>query len=319
MREGGKQLHALSLLSALSLWQQLAAGVLLDHHALSLPDCIPVVQAERKPASLPPTYLASGVLIVCVARSLLRALKRIRDRRHENFRVVSSPCKFRRLSSPLNPQPGNGGEARNFFLQLLSKMPNTLKLVRNDVRRRRTMTDNTQHRVANLMTLWEAAFLKLPLAGAKWGWGVGKEQEVVEAAWKGYDAWVRLANTQVDDLYQAPLVGELTVRFLDMSLRWQRFGTALADAFFAGLWPAVGLPTSAAMQALTEESRSLTARLKAQDAHIQILHKELRSLAADSPIQRKRRASRVGLDASLKAVPEKMNGHRPSTFPTASI
>lgn len=181
------------------------------------------------------------------------------------------------------------------------------------------MTEKTQHNVANLTSLWEAAFFELPLAGAKWGWGVGKEQEVAEAAWKGYDAWVRLANAQVNDLYRDPLVGDLAGRFLDTSLRWQRFGSALADAFFAGLWPAVGLPTATAMQALTEESRSLTARLKAQDAHIQILHKELRSLTADLPTQRKRRPSSARLDASLKALPAKMNGHRPVAFPEASV
>lgn len=181
------------------------------------------------------------------------------------------------------------------------------------------MTEKTQHRVANLTSLWKAAFLELPFAGTKWGWGVGKEQEVTEAAWKGYDAWVRLANTQVDDLYRDPLVGELAVRFLDTSLRWQRFGTAVADAFFAGLWPTVGLPTAAAMQELTEESRSLTARLKAQDAHIQALHKELISLSADQPVRRKRRASGRGLNASLKAASAKMNGHQAGTFPTTSI
>jgi hypothetical protein len=181
------------------------------------------------------------------------------------------------------------------------------------------MTEETQHRVANLTSLWKAAFLELPLAGAKWGWGVGKEQEVAEAAWKGYDAWIRLANTQVDDLYRDPLVGELVVRFVDTSLRWQRFGTALADAFFAGLWPAVGLPTSAAMQALTEESRSLTARLKAQEAHIQVLHRELRSLTTDLPARRKGRTPNRGIGTSLKTSPSKMNGHQTSTFPTASI
>jgi len=181
------------------------------------------------------------------------------------------------------------------------------------------MTEKTQHHVANLTTLWEAAFFELPIAGAKWGWGVGKEQEVAEAAWKGYDAWVRMANVQVDELYRDPLVGALAVRFLDRSLRWQRFGSALTDAFFAGLWPAVGLPTAAAVQALTEESRSLTARLKAQDAHIQTLHEELRLLTADLPTQRKRRASSTRLDASLKALPAKMNGHRPVAFPEASV
>src|SRR5713226_8365932 len=140
------------------------------------------------------------------------------------------------------------------------------------------MAEKTQHTAANLMTMWEAAFFEFPIAGVKWGWGVGKEQEVAEAAWKGYDAWVRLANAQVDELYRNPLFGDLAARFLDRGLRWQRFSNVLADTFFAGLWPAVGLPTAAAVQALPEELRSLTVRLKAQDAQIHALRAEFRVL-----------------------------------------
>jgi hypothetical protein len=180
------------------------------------------------------------------------------------------------------------------------------------------MAEKTQHSTANLMAMWQAACVEFPIAGAKWGWGIGKEQEAAEAAWKGYDAWVQLANAQVDELYQNRLFGDLAARSLDRVLRWQRLSNALADAFFSGLWPVVGLPTAAAVQALTEEIRPLTARLEAQDTQIQALRKELRSLAADLPTQKKRRAPPAKLDRPLKTVPAKMNRHRMVTFPTAS-
>jgi hypothetical protein len=168
--------------------------------------------------------------------------------------------------------------------------------------------------------MYQATCFELPLAGAKWGWGVGKEYEVVEAAWKGYDAWVRLTSTSIDGLYRDSLFGEVAVRSLDSVLRWQRLSQALVSAAFAGLWPAVGLPTAAAVQALHEEIQSLAARFKAQDAQLQTLRAELRELSVDLPAQRKRksRAPSARLDASLKAMPARMNGHRIVTLPTAS-
>lgn len=180
------------------------------------------------------------------------------------------------------------------------------------------MAEQARHTVADLMTMYKATFFELPLAGTQWVWGVGKEQEAAEAAWKGYDAWVRLASTAIDELYRNSLFGEIAARALDRSLRWQRLSNVLADAFFGGLWPAVGLPTAAAVQALHGEVQVLTTRLKAQDAQIQALRTELRVLITDLPAHRKRRAPSAKLDAPLNTLPGKMNGHRTVASPTAS-
>jgi hypothetical protein len=178
------------------------------------------------------------------------------------------------------------------------------------------MAEQARHTGADLMTMYQATFFDLPMAGTKWAWGVGKEQEATEAAWKGYDAWVRLASASTDGLYRNSLFGDIMARALDRGLRWQRLSNAWAGAFFGGLWPVVGLPTAAAVQALQEGVQSLTARLTAQDLQIQALRKEVRTLTADLPTQRKRRASSSRLNAQLKALPAKMNGHQTSTFPT---
>jgi len=180
------------------------------------------------------------------------------------------------------------------------------------------MAEQAQHTAADLMTMYKATFFDLPLAGTQWAWGVGKEQEAAEATWKGYDAWVRLASTSIDELYRNSLFGEIAARTLDSSLRWQRFSNAWAGAFFGGLWPVVGLPTAAAVQALQEGVQSLTARLRSQEAQIQALRTEVRSLTTDLPTQRKRRAPSARLDAQLKTLPAKMNGHQTSAFPTTS-
>jgi hypothetical protein len=180
------------------------------------------------------------------------------------------------------------------------------------------MVEQAQRNEADLMTMYKATFFELPMAGTKWAWGVGKEQEAAAVVWKGYDAWARLASTSIDELYRNSLFGEFMARALDRGLRWQRLSQALAGAVFGGLWPVVGLPTADAVQALQEGVQSLSARLMAQDAQIRALRTELRSLTADLPTQRKRKAPSARLDASLKVLPAKMNGHQTSTFPTPS-
>jgi hypothetical protein len=181
------------------------------------------------------------------------------------------------------------------------------------------MEEQAQRHVTDLMTIYQATFIDLPLAGAKWSWGGGLEREVAQAAWRGYDAWVRLASASIDKLYKNSLFVYIAINVLDRSLRWRRLSQTLAGAFFAGLWPAVGLPTATVVQALTEELQSLTARLNAQDLQIQALREELRSLTVDSVVQRRRRAvPHDRIDASLKAWSRKTNGHRTVASPTVS-
>lgn len=176
------------------------------------------------------------------------------------------------------------------------------------------MADNTDQRREDLLTMYKATLFDLPLAGARWGWGMGEEKEVVEAVWKGYDAGVRLASASIDDLYRDPAVGDLMARSIDGWLRWQRLSQAMAGAFFATLWPAVGLPTAAAVQALYEELRSVDTRLNAQDAVLQTVRAELRSLtAALLPTQRKESKVHTELAEQLAAMPARRNSHETAT------
>jgi hypothetical protein len=140
------------------------------------------------------------------------------------------------------------------------------------------MADKTTQRAKYLLTMYKAALFDFPLAGATWGLVMGQEKKIVEATWKGYDAWVRLASTSIDDLYSSPLFGEVLARSLDRWLRWQRLNQVTVGTFFAALWPAVGLPTAEAVQALHEEISSLDIRLQAQDATTQTLRGDLRAL-----------------------------------------
>ena len=128
----------------------------------------------------------------------------------------------------------------------------------------------------DLATLYKTFFFDLPLAGIRWGTGVGSEQETTTAAWKGYDAGIRLATTSLDTLTRTPLFGEMTARSLDLMVRSQHVSNALTGAFFAGLWQTVGLPTAAETQSLRVEMQTLREEVRAlQDpAAIQVKKKQ---------------------------------------------
>ena len=118
------------------------------------------------------------------------------------------------------------------------------------------------HGVEDFVTVYQTFFFDLPVVGAKWGLGIGEEKELTETAWKGYDAWVRLTTATIANLSRMPVFGEVVARSFDAMLRWQRLSNALVGASFAGLWPAVGLPTAAAVQGLREELHSAATDLR---------------------------------------------------------
>ncbi|HXZ88269.1 MAG TPA: hypothetical protein VEF07_06835 [Candidatus Binataceae bacterium] len=103
------------------------------------------------------------------------------------------------------------------------------------------------------MRFCEAAWFDLPLAAAGRIAGSVDEKSLSEAGWKAYEAWVGLANEAANRLYANPAFGEATGRAFETALKLQRVGDALASAFFANLWPALGLPTQSQINALRDE------------------------------------------------------------------
>lgn len=87
------------------------------------------------------------------------------------------------------------------------------------------------------------------------------QKSVQQAGWKAYDSWVRMTNEATNALYAEPLVIEVTSRTLETGLRWQRVGSAMAEAFFSALWPAVGLPTAEEVSGLRGEVRAMRDQL----------------------------------------------------------
>jgi len=100
--------------------------------------------------------------------------------------------------------------------------------------------------------------------------GQSGEQQLQQAGWKAYDAWMELLAESANGLYASPEVGASVGRSMESSLKWQRLGSAMTGAFFAALWPAVGLPSAAELTELRAEVGALrddlaVARLEAEE------------------------------------------------------
>lgn len=120
------------------------------------------------------------------------------------------------------------------------------------------MNDEKAQSVKDLLTLYKAIFLELPVAGSKLGLGIARDNnELEQAAWKTYDTWVRLATYSTNRLFTNPFLGASLGRSLPGFLQLQWLTNSIAGAFFAGLLSAVGLPTSSEVKAVRNELQGL--------------------------------------------------------------
>ena len=109
--------------------------------------------------------------------------------------------------------------------------------------------------VDELTMFYEAAF-DLPAAAARRVLA-DDEHSFIEAGWKAYDSWVRLANGAANQIYASRAFGEAAGRAFETVLGLRRLNDAVAPAFFESLWSALGLPTAGSVEALHEEVRAL--------------------------------------------------------------
>ena len=134
-------------------------------------------------------------------------------------------------------------------------------------------------------TAYKSFFFDLPMASLKWRLGVGEEKDAATAAWKGYDASVRMATAAIDALYRNPLFSDTFSRTLSTLLRWQQVGNTVNSTVFTSLWKTMGVPTAAELQGLSEQLRGLEQRLPrlANKKDVQTLLDQVRALEARLP------------------------------------
>jgi hypothetical protein len=118
----------------------------------------------------------------------------------------------------------------------------------------------------NLADFAEASLIDLPIAAAKRLARRGSELELNEAGWKAYDGLISIVNQATSDLYSSRRFGAFAGRSTELGLRVQRLNQALAGAFFATLWPALGLPSAQEVEALREDVRGLRGEVRAAAA-----------------------------------------------------
>lgn len=112
----------------------------------------------------------------------------------------------------------------------------------------------------------QAFWLELPAAAARNFAGNGGGEELRDASWKAYDAWISLTNEATNQLYENPSLGSVAGRTMETALRIQQAGSALASAFFGNLWPAVGLPTREEIEGLRTEIAALRHEVTAPES-----------------------------------------------------
>ena len=109
------------------------------------------------------------------------------------------------------------------------------------------------------------------------------EASLSDVAWRAYDSVVGLTKVTTNGLFTNATVGQVLGTSIDMMLRWQRFNTAVAGAFFTALWPAVGLPTGsevaqvrADIRGLREELRTAVIEAETNEDYARELHEAVR-------------------------------------------
>ncbi len=110
--------------------------------------------------------------------------------------------------------------------------------------------------------LAEATLIDLPLLAMGRLFDRTFSDELRKARWKAYDAGVAITTELTNRLYTSRRVGRVSSRVLDTSLKVQRLADAASGAFFAALWPVVGLPTASEMRRLTDQVESLREQLR---------------------------------------------------------
>jgi hypothetical protein len=141
----------------------------------------------------------------------------------------------------------------------------------------------------------------------------GIDRQLHEIGWKAYDTVVGASNNATNRVLTSPAVGQVLGSAIDAMLRWQRFNAAVAGAFFAALWPAVGLPSATEVEAIRSDVRSMREELR--DAIAERDSKE--DFASELHVAI--RESIVSQRADDESAARKTDGHTPAAVDPASI
>jgi len=133
----------------------------------------------------------------------------------------------------------------------------------------KTNTNGVTTRVATsplaqtLADVAEASLVDLPLATMRRLLGRADDLDMNLVGWKAYDGVISITNQANDALLSSPRLAAALSRASELALQWQRVSQSIAGAFFATLWPNVGLPTAKEIDALKAEVHGMREELRA--------------------------------------------------------
>ncbi|HVA77044.1 MAG TPA: hypothetical protein VNF27_04070 [Candidatus Binataceae bacterium] len=121
--------------------------------------------------------------------------------------------------------------------------------------------DTLSKGMRSMVDFAEAIMIDLPIAAAKRLLARTDERELNEAGWKAYDAVVQVANNATSRVYSNSAFGRAAAGAMEFAVRVQRLNVALSGAIFANLWPAIGLPAAAEVEAIRQEVSALRSEI----------------------------------------------------------
>ncbi|MGE0821335.1 MAG: hypothetical protein AB7G75_24475 [Candidatus Binatia bacterium] len=119
----------------------------------------------------------------------------------------------------------------------------------------------TPQNLEDVMKVYKALVVDLPLAGTRWALGLGTDKKTAQTMWTGYDAGVRLATAAVDSLYRSQSLSEIVGTSVNQMFRWQQLGSTLTNAVTTSVWKSLGLPTATEVRTLRDHVHTLEVQL----------------------------------------------------------
>jgi hypothetical protein len=114
-----------------------------------------------------------------------------------------------------------------------------------------------------LFALAEVALVDLPAAVTLRAFKAEKEGELQKAGWKAYEAATGVVTDLTNRAYANRPIASFGARIIERSLRTQRVVDAFTGAFFAALWPSIGLPMATDIEALRRDVKALREEIRA--------------------------------------------------------
>jgi hypothetical protein len=113
-----------------------------------------------------------------------------------------------------------------------------------------------------IRALAEVAIVDLPAALTLRTFKADTNNELYKAGWKAYEAATGMVTDLTNRAYANRSIARVGARMLENSLKTQRVVDAFAGAFFSALWPSLGLPMAADIEALRRDVKALREEIR---------------------------------------------------------